>query len=60
MTEGDAWIMTKGFKDSNAWQRRHHPMPVASDRYFTEVPKLTAVLGTAEAEKLATEGQGGR
>ena len=31
MTEGDAWVMTKGFMDSNAWQRRHDPMSVASD-----------------------------
>ncbi len=27
MTEGAARVTTKGFKDSNAWQRRHDPMP---------------------------------
>ena len=26
--------------------------------YFTEVPKLTAEVGVAEAEKLAAQGQG--
>jgi hypothetical protein len=29
MTEGDAWLMTKGFKDSNDRRPRHDPKSMA-------------------------------